>query len=251
MNAFDKQLTQLFQQQEWLALGRVAELLQQPVAELWDPMVEHPSGHSKMGHAERIYLIRVHRHQLTPQGILVGAPTVSDESCPRCRNGESYLPSPWAIWNSPHCYVTTEAAAHAVAEYIRTHPGWHHASTITAAWDIPISANLVQGVDSKTLSWFLGHLTTSAEFMVHRHRYVVGGYERVDTWVTQSGTTSSVCPACGGTDATEHCLRCGAAIASPLDRIDRVQGFNGSRGLTVWHLDPPGCTACVPTGWSD
>jgi len=214
-------------------------------------MVERPR-HSKLRHAERIYLIRVHRHQLTPDGILLGSASAADTSCPRCQNGESYQASPWAIWDHPHSYPSSEAALKDIAEYVRTHPGWHHASTIAAAWKIPESANLVHGIDNKTLGWGLGQLGTWAEFQLHRHKITVGEYDdRVTTWVTRSDTPAVECPGCHSTNVQAHCPRCGAAIASVNDVMDHVQGFNQTRGLTVWHLDPPGCTACIPTGWSD
>ena len=245
----EKQLVQALHDRRWMSLADSAEILRMPVAALWDPVIERPHRGS-LRHAERIYAIKVHRHELSPEGILIAAPNVADDLCPRCRNDEPYTPSPWALWDSPHCYDDVATAQRAVTEYVRMHDGWHHSETIARAWHIPVSANLVRGTDNKTLGTFLRTLKNNAAFLFHRHLRIVGEYERTETWVTrQSSTTSPICPDCERNDSQANCPRCGARIASGEDLIDRIQGFHGSKELTVWHLDPPGCTACVPTGW--
>lgn len=244
------ELAQVLQDKKWISLEDSAKTLRIPVAELWDPIIERPRRGS-LRHEERIYAIKVHRHQLSPEGILIAEPSVVDERCPRCQNGEPYTPSPWALWDSPHCYDDVAAAQHAVREYVWHHEGWHHAKTIAQVWHIPVSANLVRNVDNKTLGTLMLTFKNDGAFLFHRHLRLIGEYDRTETWVArQTPATPLLCPDCERADSRSHCSRCGARVASEEDLIDRIQGFRGSKQLTVWHLDPPGCTACVPTGWN-
>lgn len=236
---------------EWVSLRTLAERLRCPVSTLWDPLVERPNA-GLVRRAERTYAMRVHRHQMTTDGIWLADPHTPEPLCPRCRAGAAYVPSPWAIWDSPHCYPTADAARDAVAAHIRAHSGWHSPRTIAEAWHIPVSAILVRGTDNTTIGTFLGRLDRDPAFVVHRHVRIVGDLERVESWAAlRTPGLPEQCPGCDPADATVYCPRCGARVASEADLIDRIQGFHGSRGLTSWHLDPPGCTACVPAGWSN
>ena len=42
-------------------------------------------------------------------------------------------------------------AVQAVGAYIRQHAGWHNADSLARAWRLPVTANLVRGVDNYTL----------------------------------------------------------------------------------------------------
>lgn len=231
----------------WTTLADSAQRLHVSVADLWNPLVERPS-QGLVRHAERVYAVKVHRHALSADGLWLAPPALADSACPRCRLHEPYTPSPWAIWDSLHAYPDAETARQAIMDYVLTHAGWHHAQTLARAWNIPVSANLVRGTDNKSLGALLYELRHDQRFGMHRHLHIVGEYERVETWVTAQGTEAR-CPACDRDNSPAHCPRCGARIASASDLIDSVQGLHGSRQLSLWHLDPPGCTACLPTGW--
>lgn len=240
-------ILQFLEDGHWHSLAECAQHLRVPVGELWDPIEERPR-RGILRHGERIYALQVHRHALTPTNIAIALPTVSAAHCPLCQQGQPYTPSPWAIWDNPQCYATTDAAEQAIRTYIQTHPGWHHPTTMAQAWQIPVSANLVQGTDNKTLGALLQSLKYDPAFVVHRHLHVIGEYTHTETWVTTA--PSLQCPDCQPMETTARCPRCDAPLVSEADVIDRIQGFHGSTGLTVWHLDPPGCPSCLPMyGW--
>ena len=253
MRRMSSDLTFLHQQlsvDHWRTLADIAQDWPQPLTVLWDPWQMFPV-RGLLRHAERIYAVKIHRHALTPLDIWLGHPQSSDQSCPACQTGSPYTPSRWAVWDSPYVFDHSSDAVHAVGTYIRQHAGWHNADSLARAWRLPVTANLVRGVDNYTLGHIFHALKHEADLVIHRHVHQVDGYERTVTWmIRRADSLVSTCPDCRSETGSAYCLRCGARIASELDVIDQVQGLHGTKALTVWHLDPPGCIACVPTGWT-
>ena len=84
--AMDQRVLSWLSQHHWISLKELAQTLSCPISQLWDPLQDRPV-RGIVRRAERLYAIKVHRHQITFEGIWVADAHQFDTTCPRCHAG--------------------------------------------------------------------------------------------------------------------------------------------------------------------